>query len=174
MVMRILSPILILITYLFSFSAIASEARFYQGIQGKWSGPGQIVAGKYKGTKFVCTFDGTNPKGKTGMEIDGSCRVGVFSQPMNAIIVKSGKSYSGKFLDGAKGDGMDITGARYTQNRVIASIKRNSLDGTVITNLDNPNQMKITISVKHEGKTVPVIGMNLKRLTGSVVTGSID
>jgi len=172
--MRILSPVLFLLTFLFSLNAFASEAKFYSGIQGKWSGPGEIVAGKYKGTKFVCTFDGSNPVGKTGMNIDGSCRVGVFSQPMNANIIKSGNSYSGKFLDGAKGKGMDVTGARYTRNRVIASIKRNSLDGTVITNLENPNRMKITISVKHEGKNVPVIGMNLKRLTGSVVTGSVD
>jgi len=172
--MRFLGPILFLISLVLSPNAFATEAKFYSGIQGKWSGPGQIVAGKYKGTKFVCTFEGSNPKGKTGMNIDGSCRVGVFSQPMSAKIVKNGNSYSGAFLDGAKGDGMDVTGARYTRNRVIAAIKRNSLDGTVVTNLENPNQMKITILVKHEGRDVPVIGMNLKRLTGSVVTGSVN
>jgi len=172
--MRILGPIFFILSFMIATSAPASEAKFFSGIQGKWSGPGEIVAGKYKGTKFVCTFDGSNPDGKTGMNIDGSCRVGVFSQPMNAKIVKSGNSYSGQFLDGAKGEGMDVTGARYTSNRIIASIKRNNLDGTVITNLENPNQMKITISVKHEGRNVPVIGMNLKRLTDSVVTGSVD
>lgn len=172
--MRILGPVIFILSFMFALTASASEAKFFGGIQGKWSGPGEIVAGKYKGTKFVCTFDGSNPKGKTGMNIDGSCRVGVFSQPMSARIVKSGNAYSGQFLDGAKGEGMDVTGARYTRNRVIASIKRNSLDGTVITNLENPNQMKITISVKHEGRNVPVIGMNLKRLTDTVVTGSVD
>lgn len=172
--MRILSPFIFILVFLTSFGAIANEAKFFTGIQGKWSGPGEIVAGKYKGTKFVCTFDGSNPQGKTGMNIDGSCRVGVFSQPISAKIVKSSGTYSGTFLDGSKGEGMDVTGARYTKNRLIASIKRNSLNGTVITNLQNPNQMKITISVKHDGKIVPVIGMNLKRLTDSVVTGSVD
>jgi len=172
--MRILTFLAFAVSFLFSFNAYANEAKFFKHIQGKWSGPGEIVAGKYKGTKFVCTFDGGNPQGKTGMNIDGSCRVGVFSQPMNAFIVKHANSYSGKFLDGAKGEGMDITGARYTKDRVIASIKRKNLNGTVITNLENPNQMKITIAVKHAGKTVPVIGMNLKRLTGTVVTGSVD
>ena len=108
------------------------------------------------------------------MNVDGSCRVGVFSQPMNAFIVKHASSYSGQFLDGSKGEGMDVTGARYTKDRIIASIKRKNLNGTVITNLENPNQMKITISVKHEGRTIPVIGINLKRLTGTVVTGSVE
>ncbi len=47
-------------------------------------GPGEIVAGKYKGTKFTCTLDGTTPAEKAGMTLDGSCRVGIFNQPMKA------------------------------------------------------------------------------------------
>ena len=154
--------------------AQASDKKFFRDIQGKWSGPGEIVAGKYKGTKFVCTFDGDNPVEKAGMEVDGSCRVGVFAQPMNALILKAGGSYVGRFLDGEKGKGMDVTGGRYTKGRIVADIKRNDLRGIMVANLSNPNSLRVTISVKHEGRLVPVIGMNLARKTDNVVTGSIN
>ncbi|MEO0910852.1 MAG: hypothetical protein AAFX96_11135, partial [Pseudomonadota bacterium] len=68
----------------FSANSHASDTEFFHRIQGKWKGPGEIVAGKYKGTKFVCTFDGSNPTQDVGMNVDGSCRVGVFTQKMNA------------------------------------------------------------------------------------------
>ena len=88
--MRNISFLFTLLACLFYSSlASASDRIFFNGIQGKWSGPGEIVAGKFKGTKFVCTFGGTNPNAKTGMDVDGSCRVGVFSQPMNAKILKT-------------------------------------------------------------------------------------
>ena len=154
--------------------AAASEARFFNNIQGKWAGPGEIVAGKYKGTKFVCTFDGSNSSLKSGMDIDGSCRVGVFSQPMNAKIMKTAGGYIGAFLDGEKGDGMDVTGGRYTKDRLVVDIKRHNLNSIMVANLSDPNNMRVTISVKHQGKLIPVIGMNLARKSDPVVTGSVD
>lgn len=154
-------------------NAQASDKKFFNDIQGKWVGPGEIVAGKYKGTKFVCTFKGANPANKAGMEVDGSCRVGVFSQPMSALILKAGQSYIGQFLDGEKGKGMDVTGGRYTRGRIVADIKRNDLRGIMVANLSNPNALKVSISVKHEGRLVPVIGMNLARKTDNIVTGSV-
>jgi len=123
--MRIIALIISsLISLTFSFVAFASDVDFFNGIQGKWSGPGEIVAGKYKGTKYICTFDGTNPEKGQGMVIDGSCRVGVFSQKMTAHITKKGNNYKGAFLDGAKGDGMDVTGLkRIDTGTVTSSIK---------------------------------------------------
>lgn len=162
-----------LLGVMFSTAAFASDKVFFKNIQGEWSGPGEIVAGKYKGTKFVCTFGGLNPDTKAGMEIDGSCRVGVFAQPMSAVILKSAGSYVGQFLDGAKGKGMDVIGGRYTAGRLVADIKRNDLRGIMVANLTNPNALKVTISVKHQGKLVPVIGMNLARMSDAVVTGSV-
>ena len=160
-----------------SFSLIslaqASDIKFFKGIEGKWSGPGEIVAGKYKGTKYICTFDGTNPKKGHGMIIDGSCRVGVFSQKMTAHVTKKGSSYKGAFLDGSKGDGMDVTGGRYTRNRIIVDIIRNDLKGIMVVNLSDKNQLKATISVRHNKQLIPVIGMNLKRIDTGTVTSSI-
>jgi hypothetical protein len=156
----------------FSNAAFASDIKFFKGIEGKWSGPGEIVAGKYKGTKYVCTFDGTTPKKGHGMIIDGSCRVGVFSQKMTAHITKKGSSYKGAFLDGAKGDGMDVTGGRYSKNRVIVDIVRNQLKGIMVVNLNDKNKLKATISVRHNKKLIPVIGMNLSRIDTGTLTGA--
>jgi len=159
-----------LFSLLISSAAFASDVKFFKGIEGKWSGPGEIVAGKYKGTKYICTFDGTNPKKGNGMVIDGSCRVGVFSQKMTAHITKKGNGYKGAFLDGAKGDGMDVTGGRYTRNRIIVDIVRKNLKGTMVVNLEDQNQLKATISVRHNKQLIPVIGMNLKRIDTGTVT----
>ncbi len=161
------------ISFALSNSAFASDVKFFKGIEGKWSGPGEIVAGKYKGTKYICTFDGTNPAKGDGMIIDGACRVGVFSQKMTAHITKKGSSYKGAFLDGAKGDGMDVTGGRYTRNRIIVDIIRNDLKGIMVVNLNDKNQLKATISVRHNKQLIPVIGMNLARIDTGTVTSSI-
>ncbi len=144
-------------------SLAASEAEFFQHIEGQWSGPGEIVAGKYKGTRFVCQFDGSRAAANPGMKVDGSCRVGMFSQPMNAAIELSAAGYQGKFLDGEDGEGMDVTGGRYTASRLVVSIKRKTLTGAVVARLDPDGKLNVTISVDVQGTMVPVIGMSLAR-----------
>ena len=70
-----------------SAPATASEKdrKFFSSVEGSWSGPGEIVAGKYKGTKFVCNFTGATPGEKVGMSLDGGCRVGLlFDQHQRA------------------------------------------------------------------------------------------
>ena len=147
----------------FVLSAQASEKQFYSDIQGRWSGPGSIVAGKFKGTKFTCTFDGLTPEKLTGMSIDGNCRVGLFSQVMNASFTRSSKGYSGKFLDGEAGEGMDIIGGRYTSSKLVVDIKRKDLRGVMVARLNEDDKLNVTISVKVRDRLVPVIGMSLKR-----------
>ena len=172
-VMRIKTVLFLFIALLYSTSAFASDAKFFRNINGKWSGPGEIVAGKFKGTKFVCTFGGSNPaSSKSGMDVNGTCRVGVFNQKMNAKIVKTAGKYIGKFLDGAKGDGMDVTGGRYTRNRLVVDIKRKDLNGVLVANLNDPNNLKVTVLVKHGKKLIPVIGMNLARQGGTTLSRS--
>ena len=67
-----------------------------------------------------------------------------------------------------------MVGGRYTNSRLVVNIKRKNLNGVMVANLSDPNQLKVTISVKHEGKLVPVLGMALKRQPGSVITGSLQ
>lgn len=145
------------------------DQKFFRQVQGEWVGPGEIVAGKYKGTKFTCTLTGETPSGKVGMTLGGSCRVGMFSQSMSATIERRGRGYQGKFLDGAAGKGLDITGGNVTGDRVVMSLNRNQLNGAMLARLKGDNAMNVTVSVRVDKKLVPVIGMNLKRVDGAAV-----
>jgi len=154
-------------------TAADREKQFFQSVEGKWSGPGEIVAGKYKGTKFICNFTGAVPNGQTGMSLDGGCRVGVFTQKMSANISRVGKKgYRGTFMDGAAGKGLDVVGGTVTGDRVVFALNRKALNGAMQARLPDENTMKVTVSVKVEDQMIPVIGMNLKRLDNNSV-GSI-
>lgn len=143
--------------------AQSSERSYFNSVRGQWSGKGEIVAGKYKNTRFTCNFTGNVPKG-IGMDITGKCRVGLFTQPMSARIIKRGKSYRGTFLDGAKGKGLDIVSGRFRSNKLIVGINRKKLKGTMVANMKNRNKMHITISVRaNDNRLVPVIGLTLNR-----------
>jgi hypothetical protein len=146
------------------------ERRFFSSVEGRWSGPGEIVAGKYKGTKFVCNFTGSTPDGKIGMALDGGCRVGLFTQKMSAAIEKSGgRGYRGTFMDGAAGKGLDVVSGSVVSNKVVFRLTRNALDGAMQARMADKDTMNVTVSVKVENQMVPVIGMSLKRLDGGSV-----
>ena len=150
------------------------DKRFFDQVAGLWSGPGEIVAGKYKGTKFTCNLTGESPEGKAaGIKLDGTCRVGVFSQPMSATISQVGNSYGGQFLDGAAGKGLDIVSGVVSQDKVVIGINRNKLNGAMVARLEDDTAMHITISVKVEDRLVPVIGLKLNRQMDALAVGAL-
>ena len=144
-----------------------SDEAFFQRVSGTWSGPGEIVAGKFKGTKFVCNFEGARHARNVGVALDGSCRVGLFSQPMRAEVVRSGRSYRGAFQDGAAGKGLDIVSGDVRGDKIVVGLDRKQLKGAMVARLDGDDALAITISVKVQSQLVPVIGMNLKREGGT-------
>lgn len=148
-----------------------NDTAFFKRSQGKWSGPGEIVAGKYKGTKFNCTFDGSTLGQNSGITMDGTCRVGVFSQEMKATVQRSGGKYKGAFLDGAKGKGLDIVAGNVTGDRVTLALNRKQLNGAMLAKLTNNNSMNVTISVRVNKDMVPVIGLTLQRIDASATGG---
>ncbi|MET3660132.1 hypothetical protein [Aquamicrobium ahrensii] len=152
-------------------SAGERDKQFFQTVEGKWVGPGEIVAGKYKGTRFTCTFTGSTPELKTGMTLDGSCRVGVFTQQMTATVEHKGRSgYKGSFMGGSSGEGLDIVAGNVVDPRkVVFAINRNQLNGVMQARIPNDDSMIVTVSVKVDKQVVPVIGMNLKRVDGAPV-----
>ncbi|MFB9952589.1 hypothetical protein ACFFP0_27405 [Rhizobium puerariae] len=155
--------------------AAPRDKAFFQSVAGIWKGPGEIVAGKYKGTKFNCNLTGApSPDGDVGIKLDGTCRVGVFQQPMSAVITQTGRGYTGKFLDGAEGKGLDIVSGSVNGDKVVMGINRNQLNGAMVASLRGENKMNITISVKVEDQMVPVIGLSLDRDLDSIAVGSID
>lgn len=149
------------------------DKAFFEGVSGSWSGPGEIVAGKYKGTKFNCSLSGTTEDSATGITLDGYCRVGVFKQPMKAVIKSAGRNYKGQFLDGAAGKGLDIVSGNVTGQKMVVGITRAKLNGAMIARLQGKNTMTVTISVKVEDQMIPVIGMSLNRDTEELAVGSI-
>ena len=159
---RLFTPAAVLLSLVFASPLAASERSYFKSVQGNWVGSGEIVAGKYKNTRFTCRFKGNVPKG-VGMDISGSCRVGLFSQQMSARITKSGGTYRGEFLDGADGKGLDIVSGRLRANKLIVGINRKQLNGTMIASLKGKNKMHITISVRANNQLVPVIGLTLNR-----------
>lgn len=168
---RVSKSALIAIPMLLSAPAFAADtdAKFFGSVEGVWTGPGEIVAGKYKGTKFNCKLNGTTPSGKVGMTLDGACRVGVFSQRMSASIVRAGRGYRGKFLDGAGGEGLDITSGNVDGQKVTLSISRKQLNGAMMARMHNPNMMNVTVSVKVDSRLIRVIAMDLKRVDDGAV-----
>ncbi|WP_018427776.1 hypothetical protein [Hoeflea sp. 108] len=147
------------------------DKKFFKSVEGAWTGPGEIVAGKYKGTKFNCNFTGSTPDGKVGMSLDGGCRVGVFTQKMSATIEQAGRAgYRGTFLDGSEGKGLDIVSGNVVDGRkVILSINRNQLNGVMQARVPDENSMHVTISVRVDKQLVPVIGMKLMRVDDTAV-----
>ena len=146
--------------------AAASERVYFKNVAGSWSGAGTIVAGPYKNTRFTCNLAGEPTRGAK-MKLAGKCRVGLFSQPIEATVSKRSGSFRGKFLDGAKGKGMDIVSGRLRGKKLVLSIKRKQLRGTMVANLKSKNKLNITISVRVNKKLVPFIGLTLAR-TGKV------
>jgi hypothetical protein len=153
--------------------AASRDKVFFSSVSGQWKGPGEIVAGKYKGTKFTCNLTGETPDDKIGMSLDGSCRVGVFSQPMKAVVAQAGSGYKGKFLDGAAGKGLDIVSGSVRGNSVVMGINRQKLNGAMVARMASDNTMNITISVKVGETLVPVIGLTLQRDPDSIQVGAI-
>ena len=154
-------------------SANERDKKFFKQVEGNWTGPGEIVAGKYKGTKFTCNFKGATPDKKVGMSLDGGCRVGVFMQKMSASFERAGKAgYRGSFMDGAAGKGLDIVSGKVDGRKVTLGLNRNALKGAMLARLADENTMNVTVSVRVDKELVPVIGMSLKR-TDDAAVGAI-
>jgi hypothetical protein len=155
-------------------TAATRDKAFFESIAGSWKGPGEIVAGKYKGTKFTCNLVGSSATEGTGVKLDGSCRVGVFKQPMSAVITQAGSGYKGKFLDGAAGKGLDVVSGTVTQDTVVVGLNRSKLNGAMIARVRDDQTMNVTVSVKVEDRMIPVIGLTLTRQIDEMTVGSVQ
>lgn len=161
-------------SFIASAHATPKETQFFDSVAGNWSGPGEIVAGKYKGTKFSCDLVGEALSNKeTGIKLEGTCRVGVFKQPMSALITKKGSTFTGQFLDGGAGKGLDIVSGQVSGNKVVVGVNRQNLSGAMVARVDGEKAMNITISVKVGDEMVPVIGLSLERQLDTIAVGSI-
>ena len=86
---------------------------------------------------------------------------------MRAEVVRSGRSYRGAFQDGAAGKGLDIVSGEVAGDRMVVGLDRKQLKGAMIARLADDDSLAITVSVRVSSQLVPVIGMNLKRTSGT-------
>jgi len=139
-------------------------AYLFHAFDGQWRGGGEVIAGKYKGTRFTCALTSLSDMNQIGLSLDGQCRMGIFSQRLRAYMVR-GKNgtFSGQVNEGAKGDGLDITSGRIGSDHVMVDLYRDNVHGTMLAKLSDDNAMSITLSVKVSDHFIPVIGINLQR-----------
>lgn len=156
-------------------AAADPEASFLQNVSGQWAGPGEIVAGKYKGTRFTCNLAGDPAVSPSvGIALGGSCRVGLFAQPMSATVTRRNGRFTGSFLDGSGGAGLDITSGVLQGDRMVFALDRKQLNGAMVARLDGEDTLAVTVSVRVGTELVPVIGMNLKRSGPPVRRSSLE
>ncbi|TNB46605.1 hypothetical protein FF124_16545 [Martelella lutilitoris] len=156
-------------------AAESADSAFFRMVAGKWSGPGKIVEGKMKGTRFRCELDGLPIEGeKDGFKLDGKCRAGLFSHPMTAVFIREADGYRGRFLDGEDGDGLEVTGGSVENGKAVIELRREDVEGALVTSLKGPEDLNITLLIKGGTRYVPVIGLSLKRQTDPLSVGSID
>lgn len=151
-----------------------AEAAFFQTVAGRWIGPGEIVAGKYKGTRFNCDLSGGAKPKAVGIALEGSCRVGLFAQPMKAEVTRGKGGYSGAFLDGAAGAGLDIVAGAFDGQKMVFTLDRKQLNGAMVARLEGDDALQVTISVRVGTELVPVIGMTLAREGEAVRQTALD
>ena len=144
---------------------------YFTSVQGVWAGSGNIVNGKYKGTKFTCNLRGAPQRGAS-MDISGTCRVGLLTQKISARIKRGRNGYRGTFLDGAKGKGLDVVSGNVSGKRATMSMVREELKGAMVARVKDDGKLGITVSVRIGEQLVPVIGIDLTRVDGTA-TGSV-
>jgi hypothetical protein len=83
---------------------------------------------------------------------------------MSATVKRKGKGYTGSFLDGAEGKGLDVVSGSVSDKRVVFGLNRAQLNGAMLARMASPDDMNVTVSVKVNDEMVPVIGMALKRM----------
>jgi len=92
---------------------------------------------------------------------------------MSATVERQGRGYKGSFLDGANGEGLDVTAGNVSRDRVALTLNRKQLDGAMLARLADENTLNVTVSVRVGEELVPVIGMSLDRLD-PVKVGSVN
>lgn len=142
------------------------ETDFLAKFKGSWSGTGRVLAGPDRGTDFRCALRGKPSRTGVKISMDGKCSIGRLSARMGASIKYSAgvQKYIGRFLGGAKGNGMDIYGDR-RGNSLKLRLSRGTTQGSMDLLLQKKDLMRVIISVtdSERGRTIPVIAMDLNK-----------
>lgn len=153
-----------------SAGAADKETDFLAQLQGTWSGTGRVLAGPDRGTDFKCSLKGKPSRTGVKISMDGKCSIGRLSARMGASIKYSHgvQKYIGRFLGGAKANGMDIYGDR-RGNSLKLRLSRGRTQGNMDLLLQKKDLMRVIISVTDtkRGRDIPVIALDLNKRRSS-------
>lgn len=151
---------------LVSVQANDLETDFLAQFKGAWSGTGRVLAGPDRGIDFKCVLRGKPSRSGVKISMDGKCSIGRLSARMGASIKYSAgvQKYIGRFMGGARADGMDIYGDR-RGNTLKLRLSRGTTQGSMDLLLQKKDLMRVIISVtdSERGRTIPVIAMDLNK-----------
>lgn len=139
-------------------------ADFMQRFSGEWMGSGQLLFGE--GTHFGCELKGDPSTTRLSFDMTGRCWMGAFSMPVTARLRYNSetRAFYGAFLDGAKGAGVDIVGARKAEG-VSLKLMREDAQGRLTAETVSPDQMKVMMFYRDpgSGRELPVVAMGFER-----------
>ena len=134
---------------------------------GEWLGTGQLLIGPQTGLKFHCELSG-DPRGTKVMsfKMKGRCWMGAMSAPVFAELRYNEETdrFYGEFMDGAKGDGVDIV-ADEAPDGISMRLSRGSVRGNLTAETVNHAQMRAVLSLVDSGskREFPVVAMGFAR-----------
>jgi len=153
--------------------AHAGEATdFMARFSGEWLGSGQLLVGSENGLKFDCELDGDPSRTQLTFAMKGRCWMGVLSAPVYATMRYNAETnrFYGEFMDGSRGNGLDIVGARAGDGFSL-QLTRGPAQGRLTAETVNPDQMKITIFLRDRAnnRELPVAAMGFTRKAAGAI-----
>lgn len=159
---------------------------FMTRFSGEWLGTGQLLVGAENGLKFSCELDGDPSRTRLTFGMKGRCWMGALSAPVNAQLRYNAETnrFYGEFMDGSRGSGLDIVGAR-SGDGFSLQLTRGAAQGRLTAETVNADQMKIMIFYRDRknNRELPVVAMGFTRKSAgaiglpdylpNVVTGSV-
>ncbi len=133
---------------------------------GEWLGSGQLLVGSENGLKFDCELDGDPSRTQLTFGMKGRCWMGALSAPVYATMRYNAETnrFYGEFMDGSRGSGLDIVGARAGDGFSL-QLTRGPAQGRLTAETVNPDQMKIMIFLRDRvnNRELPVVAMGFTR-----------
>jgi hypothetical protein len=150
---------------------------------GEWVGTGQLLYGP-RNTIFRCELKGDQRDSQGRFDLTGRCWMGDLSAAVSAQLRYNADTmqYYGAFMDGAEGQGADITGAG-AGGGLSLRLVRGNMQGRLTAEKVNADQMKVMLFYNdpQAKRELPVAAMGFARPDAnslpdympSFVTGSI-
>ena len=144
----------------------ADPTAFMEKFSGAWLGTGQLLIGSDNGLQFHCELNGDPSRTRLTFGMTGRCWMGRLSAPVHAQLrfYAEGDRFYGEFMDGAKGDGVDVVGEGAGEGFAM-QLSRGPVQGRLVADAVNADQLKVMLYYKSraQSREIPVVAMGFTR-----------